>query len=186
MKQYQPYCDFPAHGKNIEALSRMLWLLSGNNSYPFPLTPIVVFEAFTIESYVNTLGAEKIEIWDDLERLPWKKKISILHKMAKKTPDWGKEPLQFATEVFQIRDCLAHGKPERVEGKLFNTQQEAINVLGTHEMEPEWFKKIDIKWILDSKERLDNLMRYLAGLNDSPPLGYMSGASGGVIAHDSV
>lgn len=185
MMKYQPYCDFPAHGKNIEALSRMLWLMGSNISDHFVLTPIVVLEAFTIESYVNTLGAEHIEIWDELERLPWKKKISILHKITKKIPEWGKEPLQFATEVFQIRDCLAHGKPERVEGKLFDTRQEAMNVLGTLEMEPEWFKRIDKQWIMDSKYRIDNLMRYLSGLYNSPPLAYQSGASGGVIEHDN-
>ena len=184
MKKYQPYCNFPAHAKNIEALSRMLWLMDSDISNHFSLTPIVVFEAFTIESYLNTLGSEHIEIWDELERLPWKKKISILHKIAKKTPDWGNQPLQFASEVFQIRDRLAHGKSERVEGQLYDTEQKAINVLGTTEMEPEWFRRIDKEWIISSKSKLDSLMRYLSNLYNYPPLAYQSGGDGGVIEHD--
>jgi len=184
MKRYQPYCDFPAHGKNIAALSKMLWMLNSNIADHFEFTPIVVFEAFTIESYLNTIGSEHVVIWDELERLPWKKKISVLHKLAGRKEDWGKEPLQFAKEVFQIRDRLAHGKPERIEGKMFSTREEAEKVLGTMEMEPDWYKKITKQWCIDSKDRFENLMVYLGGLYNFKHIGHRMAASGGVIEHD--
>jgi hypothetical protein len=184
MKKYQPYCDFPAHGKNMAALSKMLWMLDGNVFDHLELTPIIVFEAFTIESYLNTVGAAHTEIWDELERLPWKKKISVLHKLAGKAEDWSKEPLQFANEVFQIRDRLAHGKPERVEGKMYPTKEEAEKVFGTLEIEPEWYKKITKQWVIDSRGRFEDLMRYLGGLYDFKHVGHSIGASGGIIEHD--
>jgi len=179
--KYQSYMDFPAHGKNIAALSKMLWLLDSNCSCIYPFTPIVVFEAFTIESYINTLGWEKIKFWDEIERLPWKKKISILHKYADKEADWGKDPLQFAQEVFQIRDKLAHGKPEKVKGELFSTYKEAEDTLGSQEMEPDWFKKINREWIVKSKDRFTLLMEYLSEIANHPKESYKFGADGGVI-----
>jgi hypothetical protein len=48
------------------------------------LTPVVVFTAFAIEAYLNSIGARKIAFWDDLERLPWRQKASILHKAVGK------------------------------------------------------------------------------------------------------
>jgi hypothetical protein len=90
--------------------------LERGGSSRIELTPIVVFLAFSIESYLNSIGARKLNIWEELERLSWRKKIAILHKTAGRTLEWGKEPLQFATEVFALRDRLAHGKPERIVG----------------------------------------------------------------------
>jgi len=125
MKKYQPYCDFTAHGKNIKSLFKKFRLFDSNILDHIELTTIVVFEAFTIESYINTIGSDNIKIWDELERLPWKKKISIIHKDAGKEMNWGNDSLQFAQEVFDIRDRLAHGKPQKIHGEMYLTHEEA-------------------------------------------------------------
>ena len=60
--------------------------LEAGASSRIELTPIVVFLAFSIESYLNSIGARKLIIWDELERLPWKNKVVILHKTAGRSP----------------------------------------------------------------------------------------------------
>ncbi|PYO19315.1 MAG: hypothetical protein DMD85_18765, partial [Candidatus Rokuibacteriota bacterium] len=94
MATYQPYSDFSAQSRTVAALMSMYAQLERGSSSRIELTPIVVFLAFSIESYLNSLGARKINIWEELERLPWRKKITILHKTAGRAPEWGKDPLR--------------------------------------------------------------------------------------------
>src|SRR6185436_15567452 len=110
------------------------------NPVKLPLSPIVVFLAFSIESYLNSLGARAIPFWDEIERLPWKSKVGVLHTTAGRDPDWGKEPLQFATEVFRLRDKLAHGKPERVLGPKRPDDPESEKLLAEDVFTPDWYK----------------------------------------------
>ena len=125
MKTYQPYAEFTAQSKTVSALMSMYTFVQRNPDIRIEFTPIIVFLAFAIESYLNSIGARQLEIWDELERLPWKAKVAILHKTAGRSIDWGKDPLQFGVEVFTIRDKLAHGKPERILGPVTNSQDEA-------------------------------------------------------------
>ena len=148
------------------------------------LTPIVVFLAFSIESYLNSIGARKLEIWDELERLPWKKKVAILHKTAKKSPDWGKDPLQFATEVFTLRDRLAHGKPEQVVGPVFNDQGDATRFLHRQDLQPDWYSKVTREWVMEAKERFRLLMIYLGGLFGFHESDHLLQATGGLLVDD--
>ena len=89
MTTYQPFSDFSAQSRTVSALMSMYAQLKSGKASKVELTPIVVFLAFAIESYLNSLGARRIEIWDELERLPWKSKVVILHKTVGKNLDWG-------------------------------------------------------------------------------------------------
>lgn len=148
------------------------------------LTPIVVFMAFSIEAYLNSIGARKIVIWDELESLPWKRKVNILHKTAGKDPDWGKDPLQFAADVFPIRDLLAHGKPDRQVGPLFEDKTKAHEYLEKKSMEPDWYKKITKEWVFDAKERFRILMIYFAELFGFHGSDHLLSSTGGVLIND--
>jgi len=139
------------------------------------LTPFVVFLAFSIESYLNSLGARNIKFWDDLERLPWKSKIEILHKTTDQKADWGKEPLQFAAEVFKLRDKLAHGKAERVVAK-----DNDLVPVDSRDLVPEWYKGINIEWVLEAKGRFRTLMVYLGSLFDLHESDHLMLSSGGM------
>jgi hypothetical protein len=98
-----------------------------------------------------------------LERLSWKNKIAILHKTVGKSPVWGKDPLQFANEVFSLRDKLAHGKSERVVGPKFRTHAEAAQYKTVQSCTPicspsgtgklQWYRKITKDWVMEAKER---------------------------------
>ena len=184
MAIYQPFSDFTAQSKTVAALMFLYAQLEGTTAARPNVAPIVVFLAFSIESYLNSLGARKLQIWDDLERLPWRKKMNILHRTANVTPDWSKDPLQFATEIFALRDKLAHGKPERVVGPIFKTHAEAEQYFSTRELQPEWYSKITREWVLRGKERFRLLMIYLGSMFGLHESDHLLHAMGGVLSDD--
>jgi hypothetical protein len=181
---YQAYVDFTAQGKSVSALLKMYALLDKENPERVPLAPIVVFLAFSIESYLNSLGARAIPFWDEIERLPWKGKMNVLHTAAGREPDWGQEPLQFASEVFRLRDKLAHGKPERVLGLKLPDHTEPEKMLMGDALQPDWYKSITVDWLLNAKERFRLLMVYLAALFGYAESDHLHSASGGIFVDE--
>lgn len=172
MATFKTHTEFTAQCRAIAALHHLYNLVDPSKKSPSDVVPIAVFMAFSIEAYVNNLGARNLKIWDDLERLPWKTKISILHKERGQEPKWGEGPLKFAVELFKLRDKLAHGKAEKLEGPIFETQNEAFEFIANHDIEPKWFVDLDSAWIDQSKPRFDELMEYLARLFDLSPADY--------------
>ena len=184
MTTYQTYVDFTAQGRNVSALMSLYALIERSDGQRIELTPFVVFIAFAIESYLNTLGSKEILFWDSLERLPWRSKIVILHAQAKAVPDWGSEPLQFASEVFKLRDKLAHGKSEQIRGPLTRDWLEAHRPHVHERLQPEWYKSITLEWVLRAKERFVRLMQYLGNLFGEHESHHALLATGGVITDD--
>ena len=184
MPTYQPYDNFTAQSRTVAALMSMYAQLENDPPKRMELTPIVVFIAFSIESYLNSIGARKLEIWDELERLPWKKKVLVLHKMAHKTPDWSKDPLRFATDVFRLRDKLAHGQPEQLLGPVFTDQTQATQYQRRSNLQPEWYAKITKEWAIEATERFRLLMIYLGGLFDLHESDHLMLSEGGFIVDD--
>ena len=188
MATYQPYSDFSAQSRTVAALMSMYAQLERGSSSRIELTPIVVFLAFSIESYLNSVGSRKLPIWDEVERLPWRSKVAILHKMASKSPEWGRDPLQFATEVFSLRDKLAHGRPERIVGPIFSTEAEAHRYLARPnlglDLQPEWYSRITRDWVMAAKERFRLLMIYLGALFSFHESDHLMTATGGLLIDD--
>jgi hypothetical protein len=188
MMIYQPYADFTAQSRTFSALMSMYAQLERDASSTNELTPIVVFLAFSTESYLNSIGARKLAIWDELERLPWKNKMSILHKTAGRSPEWGKDPLQFATEVFALRDRLAHGKAERMIGPKFRTEEEAAQYINRPELhrdlQPDWYRKITKDWVMEAKGRFTVLMVYMGELFGFHESDHCLSSTGGLLIDD--
>lgn len=184
MAFYQAYFDFTAQGKSVSALLKMYALLEKEQPKKLPLAPVVVFLAFSIESYLNSLGARSIPFWDEIERLPWKSKVNVLHTTADRDPDWGQDPLQFATEVFRLRDKLAHGKPERVLGPKLPDYAEPEKMLVGEALQPDWYKSITLEWVLAAKGRFHALMVYLGALFEYDESDHLHSASGGIFVED--
>lgn len=184
MATYQAYFDFTAQSRSVGALMKMYALLDKEQPAKLPLAPVVVFLAFSIESYLNSLGARAIPFWDEIERLPWRAKVSVLHTTANREADWGQDPLQFATEVFRLRDKLAHGKPERVLGPKLPDHAEPEKMLVGDKLQPDWYKSLNVEWVLSAKERFHALMVYLGALFGYPDADHLHSASGGIFVDD--
>ena len=171
-KKFRRYVDFTAQGINVRALMTLFAQLERRENLPQlervesgALVPFVVFMSFAIESYLNSLGHRHIQSWDELERLPWKAKATLLHEIAKKPCAWGSEPLQFAIEIFGIRDRLAHGKPERVYDQK-TVEEGDWSIVPPDDLWPEWYKKITLAWVVAARSKFRGLMIYLGGLFD--------------------
>jgi hypothetical protein len=172
MSIFKTHIEFTAQHSTISALYSLLNSLESTQKSPSDILPIAILMAFSIESYINNIGASQIRIWDEIERLPWKRKLIILHKERKKNPEWEHDPLQFATEIFKLRDRLAHGKPESIEGPSFASRQEALDFIQNNDIVPEWFSKIDEAWVQKTQKRFDELMEYLSLFFGSSPTNY--------------
>jgi len=162
--KFQPHLDFSAQAIAFRALMHMYDRLIDGDLEEYEHLSIVVFAAFSIEAYVNSIGSRTISFWDQIERLPWKKKIEILHANVDATANWGEDPLQLATQIFDIRDRLAHGKAERVSGPMCNDYMEAKSALMVQYLKPHWFKIANKEWLLGTEKRVCELMRYLGSL----------------------
>jgi hypothetical protein len=89
---------------------------------------VILFCAFTLEAYFNHLGKEKIRSWVKIERkLGPKEKLALLLDVIKHSVDESRQPFQTLTEIFRLRDALAHGKTE--EFKYSGIQRLAANEL---------------------------------------------------------
>ena len=184
MRYYQAFSDFTAQSRSVGALMSMYALLEQDEPVRMPLTPVVVFLAFSVESYLNSIGARAIPFWEEMERLPWKSKVNVLHIAGGREPNWGQEPLQFATEVFRLRDKLAHGKPERMLGPKLPDDAEPTRMAFGSAMQPDWYQSIDREWAFRAKDRFRELMLYLGGLFGHHESDHLHSSSGGVLVHD--
>ncbi len=82
------------------------------------LQAATVFFAFTFEAYLNHVGSEEIEFWDEIERISYQKKLSVLSKQLGFAKDLSKPPLKTILELFKLRDALAHGRTENTKSKV--------------------------------------------------------------------
>ena len=105
--------------------------------------------------------------------MPWKTKLLILHDVAACEPIWGKDPLQFVSDLFSIRDKLAHGKAETVLGPPFPTEIDAEAWENQRNIKPDWLAKVDRAWITSARRKHDEFMVYLATMCGVAPLDYV-------------
>jgi hypothetical protein len=167
------FAEVTAQRRNIQALHALMSAIGVGEPKPAQLIPIIVFMAFSIEAYVNNLGFRYISDWNEKERNPWKDKIKSLHKAKGISASWSSGPLAFASSLFKIRDRLAHGKPEHIEGPSFDSIQEAQNHIASSDFDPDWFSALGTKWYQESQKQFFELLEYLAVLHNLSPTDYM-------------
>jgi len=75
----------------------------------------MTFSAFTVEAFLNHLGANSTTFWSSVEhKLSPLDKLEVLARLFALTPDFGRRPFQTLRQMFRFRDALAHGKTETV------------------------------------------------------------------------
>lgn len=153
--------------------------------------PCVVFMAFLVEAYLNSLGYRFVPAWDSLEFLRWRDKVKFLHGVAGKEVDWGRAPLDFALVLFRKRDKLAHGKPHRVILRECEMDDEIPTMPedlppAREEVNPDWYAEINRDWIIQARPKLEALLAYLAGLHGLPANDFQEIGSLGVKDRDKL
>lgn len=162
MGNYVIYRDFTAHAAVVQGLGALYRRLDAGQLMQEEVMPLIVFTAFSIEAYVNNLGCAAPD-WN--ERAGWRAKIEKLHSMAGQACNWNAPPLDFASEVFSIRNRLAHGKPERVELAFSAPADQAADYLSHADLSPRWFAPcLDLEWARTAKARFLPLTSYLGAL----------------------
>jgi hypothetical protein len=74
-----------------------------------------VFAAFTVEAFLNHLGAAKVPDWKKGERkLSPRQKLRLLSHACGWAVDRSKPPYQTFTTMLELRNSLAHGRTETV------------------------------------------------------------------------
>ena len=77
----------------------------------------LVFTAFTLEAYLNHIGAKTFSCWEDLERLSPREKLNVIAERLDVEVIYGKRPWQIMKKLFQFRNDIAHGKSITVKSE---------------------------------------------------------------------
>jgi hypothetical protein len=67
-----------------------------------------VFYAFAFEAYLNHVGEEEIIFWGEIDRISYRRKLTILQKHLHF--DDSRPELQTVRQLFELRNKLAHGR----------------------------------------------------------------------------
>ncbi len=87
----------------------------------------MMFDAFTIEAYLNHLGALTFSFWAPLKKkLSAREKLEVICDELDFHPDLGSSPWQNLGLIFELRNLLAHAQTEVVPFKGELRGQELI------------------------------------------------------------
>ena len=161
-----------AQAINNKVLNSLFNMVDLDIPRPEQIVPIIVFMAFTVESYINNLAYRHLKSWPECERKPCKEKVKLLHKQLQITTDWNIDSLKFLVKLFELRDLVAHGKPNEYKGPEFESYEPAKNYALTNNFESEWFLSLSSEWYRNSRSNFENLMAYLAVIHKLSPTDY--------------
>lgn len=95
-----------------------------------------VFHAFAFEAYLNHVGAHEIAFWEQIDRLPYKRKLNIIGTQLGLDINLGQEPFQVVGDLFALRNMLAHGRTVEInETYETDTEPEHFSAWRIHEWE---------------------------------------------------
>lgn len=172
-KRIRTFSEVSAQRRNLQALHALIATIGVREPKPQEVLPVVVFMAFTFESYVNNLGYRRQPDWSKKERKPWREKVKLLHELQSTSPNWDSAPLDFASELFELRDRLAHGKPEQVDGPSFDCMGAAQEHITSSDFDPDWFSVLGPYWYKQAKDKFFALLEYMAQLHGLSPTDYL-------------
>ncbi|MBO9465026.1 hypothetical protein J7443_07285 [Tropicibacter sp. R15_0] len=103
----------------------------------------LIVSAFEFEAKVNCVGVIKLgEGWP--EKAATKSKVALLGKLYSSATDYGQPPLQTLGRLFNLRNLLAHGKPEIAEKKTRLIDDDP-DLFG--DLRSEWQDKITAEFV---------------------------------------
>ncbi|MCG8345315.1 MAG: hypothetical protein MI685_09200 [Chlorobiales bacterium] len=142
----------------------------------------LVFTAFTLEAYLNHIGAKLFLCWSDLERLSPREKMNVIAEHLNVNIDYSKRPWQVMKKMFQFRNDIAHGK------SIIERFKDTVPLEEHDEYGPPWF--VQTRWekycteknAIRSREDVEQIAQIFheaAGFKDDYPFikGLQSGSS---------
>jgi hypothetical protein len=122
----------------------------------------IIFCAFTLEAYFNNLGKQKLHSWEKIERkLGPREKLALIGDILNHPIDVSQRPFQTFTEIFKLRDALAHGKTEQFR---FENIQKVFEEGAPREPEPFWMSLCNItsakRCVEDTKAIIEELHKF--------------------------
>jgi hypothetical protein len=126
---------------------------TGQTGFLLQLQASAAFHAFTFEAYLNHVGSEEIDFWEEIERSSHSHKLSVLAKHLKFPCDLGQRPFQTLRNLVELRNALAHGKTTAID----------------LEVETSKTPSEDAAWCLLPREKLtcEDLERYSEDLREA-------------------
>lgn len=80
---------------------------------------VMLFSAFSLEAYLNHLGARELDCWDTLKRkLSPQEKLQLLAAAMDFEVDYSCRPFQTFKQIFWFRNTLVHAETELVTMEL--------------------------------------------------------------------
>lgn len=115
--------DYDIEAKTYAAMFHTAWHLldSAENREKgrlLDLQAAAVFFAFAFEAYLNHVGAEEIKFWDEIDRISYNDKLTVLSKQLGFTVDRSKPPFQTVKSLFDLRNALAHRRTQRIKQRV--------------------------------------------------------------------
>ncbi len=91
------------------------------------LQAATVFFAFAFEAYLNHVGAEELQFWNEIDRISYKKKLTVLSKHLGFTKDVSKRPLPTILQLIAIHNALAHSRTQNLTIKKTTKSPPALD-----------------------------------------------------------
>src|SRR5262249_26168291 len=142
----------------------------------------VVLSAFTMEAYLNYLGQELTDHWEQTQWQPLDKKLGIILDVLQFKADLGRRPFQTIKDIFEFRNRFANGKTETYKVRGIFDGTEIPNT------DPPWIKKFSsddssgqmVQRVLEDVDQIMEEMQRRAGLPEIA-LNHMNHADLGVM-----
>lgn len=133
----------------------------------------IIFTAFTIEAFLNHIGAKTFSCWKDLERLSPKEKMNVIAERLELNIDYGKRPWQIMKNLFQFRNDIAHGKSIKVKSErilpLEEHSEDDFNELFERTRWEKYCTERNAVRAREDVEAIVKIMHMVAGFEDDFP-----------------
>ena len=121
----------------------------------------LIFTAFTMEAYLNHLGKQLLQCWNEIEiSLSPSKKLRLLAEKIGIEIHERKRPFQTVFNIFKFRNWFAHGKTVYFKSeKDFYVLNKKLNKYKYHPPETKWMKYCRLQNALNAQEDVEKIIR---------------------------
>jgi len=136
----------------------------------------MIFAFHTVEAYMNLVGIKIAPyIWEDEENFfrkepyrGWKGKLRKIMELVNLPWTEKERPLKTVLELKELRDRIAHGKPENLSREMLHPDGSEPPVL-VSDLWSMFTPKEKIAWAMDDAERLINQIHAIAATKMNDP-----------------